>query len=493
MPGVGRSFRPSGAMVVALVALFFAVGGVGYAKKVVHLISGSQIKKGSIDLSRLSRAAQAALKGHAGAQGPQGAQGPKGDQGPPGPATGPAGGALSGNYPNPSLANGAVDTSNFVSGATAPNAAKLGGIAPSGFWQLAGNAGTHPGTDFLGTTDAQPLTLKVNGQQALLLQPDATSPNLIGGYSGNSVASGKHGATIAGGGQNFLNNSVTGNFGTISGGDGNTAGVFGTVPGGNGNIASGNNSTASGYFNTASGIYSTAFGDYNTAQAYAATASGENNSASGEASTALGVGNTAGGYSATALGNSNSAGGAYSFAGGTGATVRSTAQGGPDNNSFVWSDGSGGISSSGTNQFDVRAAGGVTFQTNASGLFTGCQIAAGGGAWSCSSDRNVKRGFAPVSLQQVLRKIAGLWISTWSYKADPSHTRHIGPVAQDFKSAFGVGNDPRSIGLLDEGGVALAGVKGLYQLAQEQQTLMQRQQAEIAALQAQLTALKRQR
>ena len=43
-------------------------------------------------------------------QGPPGAQG---IQGPPGPATGTAGGALTGHYPNPGLAAGAVGTSQF--------------------------------------------------------------------------------------------------------------------------------------------------------------------------------------------------------------------------------------------------------------------------------------------------------------------------------------------------------------------------------------------
>jgi hypothetical protein len=83
---------PSPAMVVSLIALFFALGGVGYAKKVVHFINGSTIKKGSIQVDRLSSGARAALKGNRGSQGLQGVQGLQGAQGPQG-AQGSAGAA----------------------------------------------------------------------------------------------------------------------------------------------------------------------------------------------------------------------------------------------------------------------------------------------------------------------------------------------------------------------------------------------------------------
>ena len=77
------------------------------------------------------------------------------------------------------------------------------------FWSLTGNAGTTPGTHFLGTTDEVSLTLAVNGAAALRLEPNATSPNVIGGYSGNTVTSGVVGATIGGGGASGSANNVT--------------------------------------------------------------------------------------------------------------------------------------------------------------------------------------------------------------------------------------------------------------------------------------------
>ncbi|MCI0477995.1 MAG: hypothetical protein L0Y55_17265, partial [Anaerolineales bacterium] len=58
----------------------------------------------------------------------------------------------------------------------------------------------------------------------LYTQQHATSPNLIGGYSGNSVTSGVYGATIGGGGGSGWPNLVTDNYGTVGGGYRNQAG-----------------------------------------------------------------------------------------------------------------------------------------------------------------------------------------------------------------------------------------------------------------------------
>jgi hypothetical protein len=61
----------------------------------------------------------------------------------------------------------------------------------------------------------------------------------------------------------------------------------------------------------------------------------------------------------------------------------------------------------------------------------------------------------------VLTRIAAMPVTEWSYKAQDAAIRHIGPTAQDFHAAFGLGEDPLRIGTLDADGVALAGVKAL--------------------------------
>lgn len=58
----------------------------------------------------------------------------------------------------------------------------------------------------------------------LWTQQNITSPNLVGGYSGNTIAAGVEGAAIGGGGNSSFLNRVTDNYGTVGGGVGNQAG-----------------------------------------------------------------------------------------------------------------------------------------------------------------------------------------------------------------------------------------------------------------------------
>ncbi|MEA3334575.1 MAG: hypothetical protein U9R25_01605 [Chloroflexota bacterium] len=129
------------------------------------------------------------------------------------------------------------------------------GVFSADYWALTGNAGTSPGTHFLGTTDNTALELRVNGQRALHLAPHGTSPNLIGGYRTNEVSAGVYGATIGGGGSSGGPNRVTDNYGTVAGGYKNQAGNDGgattdadlsTVGGGWGNTASDEYATIGG-------------------------------------------------------------------------------------------------------------------------------------------------------------------------------------------------------------------------------------------------------
>jgi hypothetical protein len=82
------------------------------------------------------------------------------------------------------------------------------------------------------------------------------------------------------------------------------------------------------------------------------------------------------------------------------------------------------------------------------------------GTWTNVSDRFKKQDFLPVNNKDLLHKLSVLPITRWQYKAGPGW--HIGPMAQDFKAIFQLGNeDNRTINSVDPAGIALAAIKVL--------------------------------
>jgi hypothetical protein len=104
------------------------------------------------------------------------------------------------------------------------------------------------------------------------------------------------------------------------------------------------------------------------------------------------------------------------------------------------------------------------------------------------SDRNLKEDFESVDPRAVLAAVMTLSIERWSYKGET--VRHLGPMAQDFAAAFGLGADDRHIFPLDAAGVALAALQGLHGLVQAQGSRLEALERELAALRGETTALR---
>jgi hypothetical protein len=213
---------------------------------------------------------------------------------------------------------------------------------------------------------------------------------------------------------------------------------------------------------------------------------GDSNAASGLSSTVTGgTANTASGqYSIVAGGESNTAGGAYSFAAGQNAVAT-------DSGSFLWcASGGTQCGSAGTNSFEVAVYGPIVFYDGPNGA--GCNLSAGGGSWNCSSDRNLKDNIVPIDSRSVLEHVAHLPITQWKMKAEPTGRKHIGPMAQDFYAAFGLGDSDRYIALGDGQGVALAAVQALYKVVQEKDGQIRRLRQQLQVIRETDSQLKRQ-
>jgi Chaperone of endosialidase len=221
----------------------------------------------------------------------------------------------------------------------------------------------------------------------------------------------------------------------------------------------------------------------------ASIASGDGNAVSAEYAAILGgYGNSASSsYGIVAGGIDDTAAGVLAFALGYHADAS-------HNGSFVWSDyisGSATIKDTAANQFITRASGGVTFSSNEAAT-SGVSLTPGSGTWANLSDRNAKTGIVPLDDATVLAKVTALPLGTWSYTSEPG-VRHIGPMAQDFYTAFGAGVDDRHITTVDEDGVALAAIKGLHHALEGTRTQQQRvaanEDTELAALSAETQKL----
>jgi hypothetical protein len=522
----------------------------------------------------------------------------------------PSAGSLSGNvnqaftgtvsFSPPAGPPFAVGSTNAVANL---NADLLDGRHAASFWQLGGNAGTTPGS-FLGTTDNQPLELRVNGALALRLEYAGTAgifglpyPNLIAGSSSviNSL-----GSSIGGGDVNQIAGAA--DFSFLGGGDHNTIAANSTRAflGGGGEGTIGTNSTYAflgggqnnsiqanarhaflgGGENNNLGV--TAFhsflggGAENTIQRGARKSflgGGYQNQIQTDAAFAVlggGNGNWIGAEGGMVPGGrGNFVGGMYSFAAGYRAKA-------PLPGCFVWADANAADFNTGVaNSFNVRSTGGLYFVTglNPDGspartttLRDGQGIAlpaadapmltcgwdpftsgpkAGVGRWGMfmepaalcigipdaslgyrelvvssfvadgtrgdlfrvgnngdvgiignlrvrgeieeGSDRNLKENFAPINPREVLDKVAALPLSQWNYKTK-QNSPHIGPMAQDFKAAFGLGSSDTSICTVDADGVALAAIQGLNQKLEQ---TVQEKNAKIETLEARLAALEK--
>ncbi len=87
------------------------------------------------------------------------------------------------------------------------------------------------------------------------------------------------------------------------------------------------------------------------------------------------------------------------------------------------------------------------------------------GTWTNTSDVHKKNSFTSINQQELKQAVLQLPVTQWRYKGHDDW--HIGPMAQDFKALFNLGEDDLTISTVDAFGVALAAIKMLQEMNED--------------------------
>lgn len=379
-------------------------------------------------------------------------------------------------------------------------------------WGINGNDNVNATDHFLGTLDSIDLVLKAYNAERMRIKANGRigvgTANPLADFHVNNVNgvlyTGDFGTgtiPVEGAGARMLwypkkaafrsgyvtgtqwNDAFIGNYSFAAGYNARAAGQYGVAFGFN-TTASGEGAMAVGNASISSGNYSFSAGHNPVASGNHSIAIGRGTIASAESAVSIGYHSTADATYALSLGN-------YTYAHGESSVAMGYHAQALHDGSFIFNDKIDDFAYVGTtapNQFMVKAVGGTIFYTSAD-LSTGVELLPGAGAWSILSDRNRKENIQSLDAQDYLNRVADLEVYSWSYKSQDSSITHIGPMAQDFYAAFGLGTDSTTINSGDFDGVNMLLIKALDEKIEE----VKQQAITLNEMQVELEELRTQR
>lgn len=329
-----------------------------------------------------------------------------------------------------------------------------------GAWSIDGNTGNPPGS-YVGTADAQDVTIRSNGLDVFLAPANSPSALALSGSSATNAGNYSTALAFAYPAKGYA--SIAGGFSAGASNDGSI--VWGDKPATNHEIT---DSAKNQFIVQANGGvgFNTSHADGGTAPLDATLTVGLPSGTSGSGLASLRLRGVDAATGSVLLGGiSNLLGtGKPAFA----ITSHNT-DGSLTNNALFAHTAVGFNGAGGGHALTVGTDG-----SNGNGAYL-----TAGGVWTDASSRTFKEEFAAVDAASVLEKLVALPVQTWFYRQSHDEGRHMGPVAEDFAAAFGLGSDDRHVGTVDESGVAFAAIQGLNRKVEHENAALKQENAEL--------------